>query len=174
MERQQNKYDNNLPAGTYIVVGKYLIMKTSKKGSDFASVLYEVIEGVAKGAQFWAPLFLENDGERKNRLQWHCEACGTQQRFDPFNAGQLAEAILCKPLKVGLSRDFYRSKPQNKIKRFFTDQNGDVKNREHKVIDKWLYQNKNFKPRYKDQRNNYQNSNRSSYDRRYDDYDRTY
>jgi len=149
-DREPNKYDNNLPVGHYLLGSTFMIFKKSKKGDTYASVKYEVIAGLGKGAEFWSPLFLYSNNQRPSKLEMQLRACDYHDYVDPDDHTAIAEAVLWKPFKAEIKREFYRNKPQNSIKRFLFDSHGEVNRREHEMMDKWADRNQNRQARFKD------------------------
>ena len=149
-EREPNRYDNNLPPGHYLLGSTFMIFKRSKKGVVYASVKYEVVAGLGKGAEFWSPLFLYSNGQRPSKLEMQLKACDYHDYVNPDDHAAVADAVLWKPFKAEVSRDFYRNKPQNSIKRFMFDSHGDVNKKEHEMMDKWYDRHQNKQARFKD------------------------
>jgi hypothetical protein len=149
-DREPNKYDNNLPPAVYLLGAVFMLFKRSKKGTVYASVKFRVIAGIGKGAEFWSPLFLESSNGLQSGLSLHLRACENNEYIDPNDHALIAEKVLWKPFKAIVSRDFYRNKPQNKIKKYLFKESGDVTSIEIEMMNKWAHKNRDMRPKYKD------------------------
>lgn len=157
-QSNSSKYsDGNLPPGDYLLVGKYLLMRTAKtSGMDYARIVVEVLEGPAKGASFWQfqGLDMTKDGSRK-RLGWWCQAAGVDYSFDPGRVEELAGALLLRPFKASVSRKKDRSNGewQNDISRFALPKaKGEVNAQEVHLLAEHREKFEDWRTNYKDDR----------------------
>ncbi len=155
-QANKSKFDDNLPAGEYLLAAKFLIMKVAKKsGKDYARILIEVLEGPAKNATFWQfqSMNLEKEGTQK-RLGWGCQAMGIKNPFNPADSSQLAEAMLLRPFKayVNRKRD-QQGQYYNDIARFSLPKaKGEINAEEVHILAEHRDRLSAETPRYKDQR----------------------
>jgi hypothetical protein len=152
------KYENgNMPAGDYLLVGKWLTVKTAKTtGTDYTNMVIEVLEGPARGVGFfqYQGLDLTKDGVVR-RLGWMCQAMGVDYEFDPNNIAHLAGALLLRPFKAYVSRkrDRRTGDWKNEIGRFYLPKaTGEVDAKEVHLLAEHREKFEDWKLNYKDER----------------------
>lgn len=153
---KKNKFDNNLPAGEYLLVVKYFIMKTAKNsGKDYMRALIQVLEGPAKDAIYWQfqMLDLTSEGTCK-RLGWWCQSMGVYEPFNPADSYQLADAFLFRPFKAYVNRKRNRDGEYvNDIARFSLPKSkGEVTAEEVHILADHRERLEGQEKRFKDQR----------------------